>query len=185
MPQGLRLLLEMTPLAGFFIVYHQMGLMPATGLLVALTAVTLTVTWLMERKLALLPLLAALSISLFGGLTLWLEDELFIKLRPTIINVLFASILLIGLLKGRGLLKPLFGTLLSLPDHAWKTLSLRWALFFLFLATCNELVWRNFSTDMWVNFKVFGLMPMTLIFSMTQIPFISRHMEPEEETSSS
>ena len=116
----------------------------------------------------------------FGGLTVALNDELFIKLKPTIVNTLFGVILLGGLAMGRPLLRPLLGAVFALNETGWRKLSFRWALFFFALAIVNEIVWRNVTTDMWVNFKVFGIMPLTVLFSLAQMPLIARY-RPDDE----
>ena len=110
----------------------------------------------------------------FGTLTLLLQDEDFIKLKPTITNCLFAAILFSGLAFGRPLLRPLFGSVLDLSPRGWRTLTMRWASFFVVLAALNEFVWRSFPTDVWVDFKVFGIMPLTLVFAMAQVPLLKR-----------
>jgi intracellular septation protein len=116
----------------------------------------------------------------FGGLTLILQDELFIKLKPTIVNVLFGLILLGGLAAGKSFLKSVLGEAFAMTDEGWRKLTWRWAVFFFALALANEFVWRNFSTDQWVTFKVFGIMPLTILFSLTQLPTMLRHRLPEE-----
>jgi len=129
-----------------------------------------------------MPLVTGVFVFVMGGLTLYLHDELFIKLKPTIVNVLFASILLGGLAYGHSLLKYLFSDVFQLLDEGWRKLTLRWALFFLFLAVLNEIVWRFFSTDFWVAFKVFGIMPLTLIFSIMQLGLMQRYqIDPSEK----
>ena len=112
---------------------------------------------------------------MFGGLTLILADETFIKLKPTLVNSLFAVILLGGLVLKRPLLKPLFGSAFQLGDEGWHTLTLRWGVFFVVLAILNEVVWRNFSTDFWISFKLFGVLPLTVLFAAAQTPFLLRH----------
>ncbi|MBN8531617.1 MAG: septation protein A [Alphaproteobacteria bacterium] len=174
--------LDFGPLLAFFIAYKFAGLMPATAVLIALTAVSLAATYALERKIHAAPLLSALLVSAFGGLTLWLNDEHFIKLKPTLINLLFAVVLLGGACFGKGLLKPLLGMALVMPDAAWRILSVRWGVFFLALAGINELVWRNTSTDLWVNFKVFGILPLIVLFSLTQLKFIQHHVVEADKT---
>ncbi|MCC7260658.1 MAG: septation protein A [Alphaproteobacteria bacterium] len=179
-PAFMKFLLDFGPLAAFFTLYKLYGLMPATAGLIAATLVSLAITYIREKKLALAPLITALVVAFFGGLTLWLDDDRFIKMKPTIINLAFALILWGGLLRGKALLKLIMGHALTLPDAAWRTLSRRWAWFFAAVAVLNEIAWRTLSTDMWVNFKVFGLIGLIFLFSLAQMPFIQRHMEKTE-----
>ncbi len=174
-----KLIVEAGPLVVFFVANAKFGIFIATGaFMVAITA-SLAVAWVLERRLPVLPLVTAAFVLVFGGLTLYLQDELFIKLKPTIVNALFATILLGGLAFGRSLLQPVFGPVFKLTDTGWRQLTLRWALFFVVLALLNEFVWRNFSTDAWVSFKVFGIMPLTILFSVVQLPLINRHTVQE------
>jgi intracellular septation protein len=122
-----------------------------------------------------MPVVTAVLVVVFGGLTFWLDDPRFIMIKPTIINLGFAGVLLAGLAMRRPLLKILFGEAFNLTEEGWRKLSVRWALFFLTLALLNELVWRNFSEATWVNFKVFGILPLTVVFAMAQIGLIRRH----------
>jgi intracellular septation protein len=147
----------------------------ATGLFMIATAISLTVSWILTRHLPMMPLISGIVVFVFGGLTLWLQDDLFIKLKPTIINTLFGGILLGGLLFGQSLLGYVFNSAFKLDAEGWRKLTLRWGLFFIFLALLNEVVWRNFSTDTWVSFKVWGTMPITILFTMAQMPLIMRH----------
>ena len=202
MKPWLKLLVEAGPLVIFFIVngrdglpelrhlwlaadaapLAQQGLFEATAAFMVATLAALLAGWFLERRLPVMPLVSGVFVFVFGGLTLVLADELFIKLKPTIVNSLFAVILLGGLAFGRALLKPLFGSAFQLPDDAWRSLTLRWGLFFVFLAILNEVVWRSFSTDFWVAFKLFGVLPITVVFAGLQTPFLLRHQidEPEE-----
>jgi intracellular septation protein len=170
-----KLLVELGPLVVFFIVNSRAGIFWGTGVLIAATAVSIVVSRVMFGKLAIMPLISAFFVVIFGGLTLWLEDELFIKLKPTIVNLIFASILLGGLLFGQSLLRHLFGEVFRLTDEGWRQLTLRWGLFFIALAILNEIVWRNFPTDTWVSFKVFGIMPLTMIFGIAQMGLLKAH----------
>ena len=142
--------------------------------------VSLSITWILERRLPTLPLVTGVFVLVFGGLTLILQDELFIKLKPTIVNTLFAVILLGGLYWGKSFLKSLMGAMFPMTDQGWRILTFRWALFFVFLAILNEIVWRNTSTDDWVSFKVFGIMPLTILFSLIQLPTMNRHKLPDD-----
>jgi len=173
--QGLKLLVEIGPLVVFFVANSQYDIFAATGAFMVATAISLVASRLIFKRVPAMPLVTGIFVFLMGGLTLYLHDELFIKLKPTITNVLFASILLGGLAYGHSLLKYLFSDVFQLQDEGWRKLTLRWALFFLFLAVLNEIVWRMFSTDFWVAFKVFGIMPLTLIFSIFQLGLMQRY----------
>jgi intracellular septation protein len=177
----LKLALEIGPLVAFFITNARAGIFWATGVFMVAIFLSLTVTWMLERRLPTLPLVTGIFVLVFGGLTLILQDELFIKLKPTIVNTLFAVILLGGLLWGKSFLKSLMGSMFSMTDQGWRILTIRWALFFIVLAVLNEIVWRNTTTDNWVSFKVFGIMPLTLIFSIMQLPTMNRHRLAEDE----
>ncbi|AWK86392.1 septation protein A [Azospirillum thermophilum] len=185
MNQYARLLIEAGPLAAFFIANSRAGIMTGTAVFMVATAIAVLVSWHMERKVPIMPVVGAGFVLLFGGLTLWLQDDLFIKLKPTLVNLLFATVLFVAHLTGRNVLKRLLGTVLTLSDEGWRTLGIRWAWFFLVLAVLNEIVWRSLSTDAWVNFKVFGIMPLTLLFSALQAPLILRHQIAEESAGTS
>ena len=149
--------------------------MAATAVVIVASLMALVAAWAIERRVPLIPLITAAVVAVFGGLTLWLQDETFIKMKPTIVQALFAAILLGGLPFGRPLLKPLLGAMMPpMSDRAWRQFTLRYALFFLAMALLNELVWRTQSTDFWVTFKVFGLPVLTILFIVTQMPFIAR-----------
>jgi intracellular septation protein len=128
-----------------------------------------------------MPLVTGIVVLVFGGLTLLLQDETFIKMKPTIVNVLFGAALLIGLWFKRPLLGYVFDSVFRLDDEGWWKLTFRWGIFFFALAVLNEMIWRNFSTDFWVAFKVFGIMPLTVLFTLTQMGLIQRHALPEHE----
>jgi len=174
-----RFLLEVGPLGAFFVGYVGWNLMVATALLMVAISVSLFFSIRLEKRVPLMPLVTAAMVLIFGGLTLILQDEIFIKMKPTIVNGLFALALFTGHVLNRPLLRPLFGPVFELDDDGWRKLSLRWAFFFVFLGALNEVIWRNFSTDFWVNFKVFGNFPLTLIFAMLQVPLINRHATGE------
>ena len=175
-PQQLwKLLVELGPLLVFFIVNSRAGIFWGTGVLIVATAISIVASRIMFGKLAIMPLVSAFFVVVFGGLTLWLSDELFIKLKPTIVNLIFATILLGGLAFGQSLLRHLFGDVFKLTDEGWRKLTLRWGLFFVALAVLNEVVWRNFSTDAWVSFKVFGILPLTMIFGIAQMGLLKTH----------
>jgi len=152
----------------------------ATGLFMIATAISLAVSWLTTRTLPVMPLVSGVVVFVFGALTLWLQDEIFIKMKPTIVNTLFGGALLGGLFFGRSLLGYVFDSAFRLDAEGWRKLTFRWGLFFLFLAIANEVVWRSFSTDTWVAFKVWGIMPITLVFTFSQMPLIMRHSVEEK-----
>ena len=156
------------------------SLFEATGAFMVATVIALVAGWRLERKLPIMPLVSGGFVLVFGGLTLVLADETFIKLKPTLVNTLFAVILFGGLAFGRALLKPLFGAALQLSDRGWRVLTLRWAIFFVILAILNEIVWRNFTTDFWVSFKLFGIMPLTFVFAASQTPLLLREQVEED-----
>ena len=147
----------------------------ATGLFMVATAIALGVSWLLTRTLPIMPMVSGVVVFVFGALTLYLQDDVFIKMKPTIVNTLFGLTLLGGLFFGKSLLGYVFDSAFSLDAEGWRKLTLRWGLFFLFLAVVNEVVWRSFPTDTWVAFKVWGIMPITLIFTLSQMPLIMRH----------
>jgi intracellular septation protein len=177
------MMLDFLPLVTFFIGFKLAGIALATALMVGFTCVSLTAIYLMEKRIALLPLISGVCVLVFGSLTLLFDSELFIKLRPTIVNTLFAMILLVGAYGFKqGWLKYVMGFAFHVSDACWLILSKRWACLFLGLACLNELVWRNFSTDTWVNIKVFGFIGITLVFSMAQLPLMERMKLPENES---
>jgi intracellular septation protein len=153
----------------------QGGIFTATAVFMAATLVALSVNYALVRRLPIMPLVSGIVVVVFGGLTLFLHDELFIKLKPTIVNLLFGSILLGGLYFGKSLLTYVLDAVFELTEEGWRILTLRWGLFFFVLAALNEIVWRSFSTDFWVSFKVFGVMPLTFIFAAAQVPLLMRH----------
>jgi intracellular septation protein len=180
MPQGLKLALDFAPLVAFFIAYKLGGVYWATGVIIALTLVSLVIGYVITGKLAKFPLFSGILITVMGGLTLYLHNDTFVKMKPTAANIVFAVILGGGLLTNRIFLKDLLGSAVSMPQAAWRTLTWRWTVFFLFLAGANEYVWRSMSEDAWVNFKVFGLMGLTLVFAFANAPFMAKHMSADE-----
>jgi intracellular septation protein len=180
--QWTKLLIEMGPLVAFFIANWKAGIFWGTGIFMAATAAALTASWVLTRKIAMVPLVSAVFVALFGALTLWLHSELFIKVKVTLINALFGAVLLGGAAMGRSYIKLIMGEAVRLTEEAWRTLSIRWGVFFLAMAVLNEVVWRNFSTDAWVNFKVFGLLPITLAFAFANAPYMTKHMIEDEKT---
>jgi len=178
----LKFALEIGPLLIFFLVNSQRGIFAGTAAFMVATIIALGVSYVMMRTLPIMPLVTAAFVLLFGGLTLWLADDLFIKLKPTIINLLFAAILFVGLLTKRLLIKFVLEAAFQLTDRGWRIVTWAWIAFFIFLAALNEVIWRNFTTDFWVSFKVFGVMPITLIFSFSMIPIVLKHsVAPKKE----
>ncbi|BCJ89475.1 putative intracellular septation protein A [Terrihabitans soli] len=171
----LKFALELGPLVIFFVANSRAGLFWGTGCFMAATAVSLAVSWFLIRRLPIMPLVTGVVVLIFGGLTLYLQDELFIKLKPTIVNTLFAGALFAGLFFGKSLLAVVFEAAFDLTPEGWRKLTWRWAFFFVFLAVLNEVIWRNFSTDFWVAFKVWGTMPLTFLFALLQVPLLTRY----------
>jgi intracellular septation protein len=171
----LKLALEMGPLVVFFLANQKAGIFAATGLFMAAVLASLVVSYALTRHLPVMPIVTAVVVLVFGGLTLWFHDELFIKLKPTIVNSLFGTVLLGGLWFGRPLLPVVLDTVFQLTDEGWRKLTFRWGVFFFVLAAINEVVWRTQTLDSWVNFKVFGIMPLTVAFALAQTPLILRH----------
>ncbi len=178
-----KLATEIGPLAVFFFANAKFGIFYATGSFMVAIVVALAVSYALSRHIATLPLVTGIFVLVFGGLTIWLNDELFIKLKPTIVNTLFSVILLGGLFWGKSFLRSVFGSVFRLDDEGWRKLTFRWAFFFLLLAVLNEIVWRNFSTDAWVSFKVFGIMPLSMVFALSQMRLLQRHQLPDADES--
>ena len=180
-PRWLQPATEYGPLLLFFVVYLSRGLMPATAALLAATAVGLALSWFFLHRLPWLAVVAAAGVGIFGGLTLWLQDDSFIKMKPTIVNAIFAAILLGGLALNRLPLQKVLGKSITVDEAGWRALSLRWGLFFILLAVLNEVVWRTQSEEFWVGFKVFGLIGLTVLFSVAQLPLIRRHWTGQQD----
>lgn len=179
---GLKLLLELGPLLAFFLSYAAFGIKPATGVLMAATVTALIAApRVLGRITPILFMTTALTL-VTGLLTFALDDPRFIKMKPTAVNLLFAAILVFGLVTGRQLLKLLLGEALTLTEAGWKLLTQRWVGFFIAMAVLNEVVWRNFSETFWVNFKVFGILPLTVMFTVTQLGLIKRHTPTAHNT---
>lgn len=181
LPPSLKLLLDFAPLGVFFIAYKLGGLMAATVAIMVVTAISIGVIYAVERTLALAPLITGGVVMVMGGLTIALHDDHFIKLKPTIVNLAFAAILLSGAFIGkRGLLKYVLDVAFQLTDEGWIILSRRWGFFFLFLAALNEVIWRNFSEAFWVNFKVFGMFTLTIAFAVSQFRLVEKYKAGQE-----
>lgn len=173
--QLLKFVVELGPLVVFFLINARAGIFWGTGLFIGATLISLGASRLLFGRIAVMPLVSAFVVVVFGGLTLLLQDELFIKLKPTIVNAIFAAILFGGLYFRKSLLSYLFGDVFSLTEEGWRKLTFRWACFFVFLALLNELAWRLLTTDQWVTFKVFGIMPVTMLFAISQVGLLQRH----------
>ncbi len=178
--QVVKLLVEIGPLIVLFIANWQLGIYWATGIFMVATVLSLAVSRAVLGRIPMMPLVTALFVMVFGGLTIWLQDEHFIKIKPTIVYCLFAAILFGGLLAGKTFLKLALGEAFRLTDEGWRKLTVRWGGFFLFLALLNEIVWRNFSTDFWVGFKVFGAVPLLMLFAVAQVGLMQRYEQHSE-----
>ncbi len=170
-----KLFIDIGPLAVFFIFYTRSGLQAAILPLMIATVISVIISYILEKKIPIMPTLGAGIVLLFGGLTLYFNNEIFIKMKPTIINAVFAIVLYGGIILKKPLLKYLLGAALKLEDEGWRILTQRWIAFFIALAVLNEIVWRTQSTDIWVNFKVFAILPITFVFTMTQFPLIKKY----------
>lgn len=174
---GLKLLVELGPLLVFFGVNAAYGIYAATAAFMVVTLISLGFALWRYHKLPIMPLVSGVVVLVFGTLTLYLRDDTFIKLKPTLVYLVFAVILGAGLLLKKPLLQLLLGAAFDLSEEGWRKLTLRWVLFFVAMAVVNEIVWRNFSTDVWVSFKAFGFLPITFLFALAQMPLIQRYSE--------
>jgi intracellular septation protein len=179
----LKLVLELGPLALFFIAYSRLGLIGATAVMMVTVVVTLSVSYALLRRLPIMPLVTAIIVVIFGSLTLVFHNETFIKMKPTVLYLLFGGALLGGLAFNRPLLPVLFDGALNVTGEGWRKLTWRWAFFFLALAVLNEIIWRTQTTDIWVAFKTFGIMPLTILFALAQAPLVMRYEAKGDETS--
>ena len=179
----LKLALDIGPLILFFAANARFGIYAATAAFMVAIVVALGVSYALTRHLPVMPLVTAIIVLVFGGLTLVLHDELFIKVKPTIIYVLFGSVLLGGLAFRKPLLGMVFDSVFNLTEEGWRKLTIRWILFFFVLAVLNEIVWRTQTTDFWVSFKLFGVIPLTLLFGALQIPLLTRYEVKEDNAS--
>jgi intracellular septation protein len=177
----LKIALDIGPLILFFAVNARFGIYAATGAFMVAALLALAVSYVITRHVAIMPLVTAIIVLVFGGLTIVLHDELFIKLKPTIIYLLFGGVLLGGLAFGKPLLGTVFDSAFNLTDEGWRKLTIRWSLFFFLLAILNEIVWRTQTTDFWVSFKLFGVVPLTFVFGALQYPLLMRHGAEKED----
>ncbi len=174
-PQIIKIVLELGPLLVFFFVNANYDIFTATAWFMGAMVVSLALSWLLLKKIAIMPLVTGVVVLIFGTLTLLLKDDTFIKMKPTIVNTLFGVTLLGGLLWGQSLLKYVFGDVYKLKPEGWRALTINWGVFFLVLAVANEVVWRLFDTNTWVAFKVWGVMPLTIVFLMLQLPLLTKY----------
>ncbi len=174
----LKFIADFGPLLIFFTIYYKSGnnLSVAIPPLIIATLIAVIGVYLLEKKIPFIPLVGGIIISLFGGLTLYFDNPVFIYMKPTIVNIIFAAILIFGkIFFNKNFLKFFLKTAFQLDDTGWNKLNSRWAIFFIFLALLNEIVWRTQPEATWVNFKVWGILPITFIFTALQIPMINKH----------
>lgn len=176
----MKLLLEFGPLLLFFVANAKFGIVPATSAFLISLLITLPISWKLAGKLPLMSVITAVFVGVFGGLTILLDDELFIQLKPTVASLFFAAAIGVGLARGKLLLKTVLGEAMPLDDEGWRILSIRWVGFFLVLAAVNEFVRATFTVDQWVTFKTFGILPMTFVFTLSQLGLMQRHELKEE-----
>jgi intracellular septation protein len=177
----LKLVLDIGPLVLFFAANSKFGIYVATGAFMVAVLIALAISFVMTRHIAIMPVVTAVIVLVFGGLTLFLHDDLFIKLKPTIIYVLFGGTLLAGIALDKPFLSIMFDQMFHLTAEGWRKLTWRWALFFLFLAVVNEIVWRTQTTDFWVSFKLFGVVPLTFIFGALQYPLLMKYAAEKKD----
>jgi intracellular septation protein len=174
----LKLALDLGPLGLFFFANSRFGIFAATATFMAAVLTALIASYVMTRRLPIMAAVTAVIVLVFGGLTLFLHDATFIKVKPTIVYALFGAVLLGGLYFKRPLLGVVFDSLFQLTEEGWRKLTWRWAFFFFVLAVLNEIVWRNTSTNVWVDFKVFGVTPLTFVFAALQAPLMKKYAVP-------
>jgi intracellular septation protein len=174
-PPLARAALDLGPLLLFFAVFEFYGIYAATGAFMVVIFLALGAGYAIERRISPMPLLTAALVLVFGGLTLYLKNDTFIKMKPTVLYALFGFVLLGGLAFGRLFVKYLFATAFELSDEGWRKLTYRWGFFFLALAVTNEIIWRTMSTGTWVKFKVFGIIPLIALFAAAQLPLVLKH----------
>ena len=170
-----KLIIDIGPLAVFFIFYTRSDLQSAILPFMIATIIAVLFSYTLEKKIPVMPTVGGIIILVFGGLTIYFDNDVFFKMKPTIINLLFAGILYGGIVLKKPLLRYLLGAALKLQDEGWSILTKRWIGFFIALAILNEIIWRTQSTDIWVNFKVFGILPITFIFTLTQFSTIKKY----------
>ena len=177
---GRKLLLDLGPLAVFFAVNYATGdFMLAVKVLVGTTVVTLAAGWLLERRVSMMALVGCIAVAFFGGLSVYFENDMFIKIKPTVLTVLLAVVIAVGRLIGRNPLGAIMGTQLRMSEAGWRAISWLWVAMFLTTALANEIAWRTMSTDDWVTFKVFGITAISLVFTVISVPIMTRHQIEE------
>ena len=177
----LKLTLELGPLILFFLANSRWGIFTATGVFMVAVIVALAASYRLLHRVPIMTIVSAFVVVVFGGLTLVLQNDVFIKLKPTIIYLLFCAVLLGGLALGKPLLALVLDSVFDLTPEGWRKLTWRWALFFLALAVLNEIVWRTQTTDAWLSFKVFGVVPLTFLFAASQYPLLTRYAAKRPE----
>ncbi len=181
MKQSIKFLLELGPLIIFFLIYKFYGIFTATAVFMVVSLVSLAITWLVYRKISQMQLFTTIIIITLGSITLYLKDPRFVYIKPTIVYLLFASLLLGGLYYKKIFLKTVFEGAFELQDKGWRILTVRWGIFFLAMAILNEIIWRNFSESDWVTFKTFGFLPLTILFTITQAVVIQKYQVTDEK----
>jgi len=172
-----KFLLDLGPLLAFFIANWKFGLLTATGVLMAATFISLTITYALTKTISKFTLISACFIAVFGAATLYFQDTWYLKAKVTLIEFLFAGFLFIGLYFNKLFIKDIMGSAIDMPDDAWRTLTLRWGLFFVAMAILNLIIWRYFSESTWVSFKAFGLLISTMVFALANTPFMAKYMK--------
>jgi intracellular septation protein len=171
-----KLAIDFGPLLVFFATYSKFGIFTGTAAFMGATLVAMIAAWVFVRRIPAMTWFSAILVGVFGGLTLWLQDETFIKIKPTIVFLIFSAILFFGLFRKRNYLKALLGAALEgLSERGWELLAWRWAFFFLVLAALNEVFWRFFPTEIWLHFKLWGDTLLTFVFAIAQAPMLIRH----------
>jgi intracellular septation protein len=178
----LKLLFDLGPLIVFFLVFEKFGIYAATGAFMAAVIGALVVGYVRERKISPMPLFTAVLVLIFGGLTLYLKNDMFIKMKPTVLYALFGTLLLGGLWFNHLFIKYIFAEAFDLSERGWRALTLRWGIFFLLIAAANEFIWRHFSTQTWVMFKVWAIIPLIFLFALAQMPLVLKHQIEENKT---
>ena len=173
--QWLRLGLDLGPLIVFFGAFRFFGIFMATGCFMAAVLLALCIGYIRERRFSPMPLITAVLVLVFGALTLYLRNDIFIKMKPTVLYLLFSLLLAGGLACNRLLIRYVFSQAFEIDDTGWRVLTWRWSAFFLALAVLNEVVWRNFATSVWVSFKVWAIIPLIFLFALAQTPLVFRH----------